>query len=342
MAALAFAEVMDEVGMENALGEVEEVGEVEVEVKAEAEEEKETPQPDLPPPPTGALPLKRKRSGATGVLDTPWGDAQSASWTVHVSFGGGALAPDMKVDLHSIAGHRSGFIAGVMGAHAFAGDTHLTLDPSWRHCAAPLLRCLYSPEAASFFIEQLLVRKTFAQAVAVARFGLLRVGVGVRVGVRVRVGPLTSPGSRRRSPCATAPFTSGWAPSSSTTCAPRYPNPNPNLIPNPNPNPNPIPIPTPNPNPTPKPNPNRNPNPNPNPNPDPNTLTRYAKIVLPCTYYYHVLTMYHVHVVHVLPSPCTTMYLPCTTFYSVPTTTLYLRHRYAKIVPRCTHYYYYD
>ena len=51
-----------------------------------------------------------------------------------------------------------------MGAHAFAGDTQLTLDPAWRQCAAPLLRCLYSPEASAFFIEQLLVRKTFAQA----------------------------------------------------------------------------------------------------------------------------------------------------------------------------------
>ena len=114
----------------------------------------------------------RDLSGATGILDTPWGDAQSASWTVHISFGGGALAPDMKVDLHNIAGSGSDFIAGVMGAHSFSGDTHLTLDPAWRHCAAPLLRCLYSPEAASFFIEQLLVRKTFSQAVAVCHCAL--------------------------------------------------------------------------------------------------------------------------------------------------------------------------
>jgi len=114
----------------------------------------------------------RDTSGATGILDTPWGDAQSASWAVHISFGGGALAPDMKVDLHNIAGSGSDFIAGVMGAHAFAGDTHLTLDSAWRHCAAPLLRCLYSPEAASFFIEQLLVRKTFSQAVAVCHCAL--------------------------------------------------------------------------------------------------------------------------------------------------------------------------
>ena len=114
----------------------------------------------------------RDLSGATGILDTPWGDAQSASWTVHISFGGSALAPDMTVDLHNIAGSGSGFIAGVMGAHAFAGDTHLTLDPAWRHCAAPLLRCLYSPEAASFFIEQLLVRRTFSQAMAVCHCAL--------------------------------------------------------------------------------------------------------------------------------------------------------------------------
>jgi len=80
--------------------------------EGDREEEKEARPPDLPPPPTGALPLKRKHSGATGVLDTPWGDAQSASWTVRISFGGGALAPEMQLDLHSIAGHRSDFIAG--------------------------------------------------------------------------------------------------------------------------------------------------------------------------------------------------------------------------------------
>ena len=169
-------EDMDELVMENALEEeLEELEEEEVEVKEEEEEETPSvkpPQPVLPPPPTGALPLKRKLSGATGVLDTAWGDAQSASWTVHISFGGGALAPDMKVDLHNIAGSGSDFIAGVMGAHSFSGDTHLTLDPAWRHCAAPLLRCLYSPEAASFFIEQLLVRKTFSQAVAVCHCAL--------------------------------------------------------------------------------------------------------------------------------------------------------------------------
>ena len=114
-------EESSEFEMELAEGEGAEVLEVEVEVgeveagvnaEGEGEEEKEAPPPDLPPPPTGALPLKRKHSGATGVLDTPWGDAQSASWTVRISFGGGALAPDMTLDLHSIAGHRSDFIAG--------------------------------------------------------------------------------------------------------------------------------------------------------------------------------------------------------------------------------------
>ena len=67
-----------------------------------------------------------------------------------------------------------------MGAHAFAGDTQLTLDPAWRQCAAPLLRCLYSPEASAFFIEQLLVRKTFAQALAVCHCALY-LGMGAEL-----------------------------------------------------------------------------------------------------------------------------------------------------------------
>ena len=67
-----------------------------------------------------------------------------------------------------------------MGAHAFAGDTQLTLDPAWRQCAAPLLRCLYSAEASAFFIEQLLVRKTFAQALAVCHCALY-LGMGAEL-----------------------------------------------------------------------------------------------------------------------------------------------------------------
>lgn len=110
----------------------------------------------------------------SGVLDNSWADAARAKWTVLLSFDGDdpASTPPQRIDLHDEASNGSEFLRGVMGALGFGGDVHIWLDPSWRHCALPLLRCVYSPDVADFFLDQLLLRKTFAQVVAICHCAL--------------------------------------------------------------------------------------------------------------------------------------------------------------------------
>ena len=92
----------------------------------------------------------------SGVLDNSWADAARAKWTVLLSFDGDdpASTPPQRIDLHDEASNGSEFLRGVMGALGFGGDVHIWLDPSWRHCALPLLRCVYSPDVADFFLDR--------------------------------------------------------------------------------------------------------------------------------------------------------------------------------------------
>jgi len=77
------------------------------------------------------------------------------------------------IELHEPGSAHSGFLACVMGAKGWHGDTELTLPyAAWLPCITPLLRCLYAPDAADMFVEQLLYRRSLSEALSACHCAL--------------------------------------------------------------------------------------------------------------------------------------------------------------------------